>query len=842
MKCPKCQHENLSETRFCANCGTQLRPSAGIPSFPTATLKTDFAALAMGMTFAGRYQVIEELGVGGMGKVYKALDKDVDEVVALKLLKPEIAADEELLQRFRNELKSARKIIHKNVCRMYDLGRAEGTHFITMEYVPGEDLKSFIRRSGQLTVGKAVSIARQVSEGLAEAHRLGIVHRDLKPHNIMVDKDGNAHIMDFGIARSLKGKGITGGGMIIGTPEYMSPEQVDGKDADQRADIYALGVVLYEMLTGRVPFEGDTPFSVALKHKSEIPPDPRQANVHIPEDLGRLILKCLEKDKEKRFRNADELAAELMKIEESLPATEKEFLKRVTTAKTLVRRPRPFLIPGLAILAVIIIAGGIYLFRRPLPKKKPDAGAAVPSTWKNSIAVLPFRDYSLKKDQESFCDGMTDAIIVRLAQFQELKVTNTNSVMRYKATEKDISQIGEELGVENILQGTVQREENKIKIRAQLIKRDTNFTIWTNEYSQELKSLFAVQDRISMAIAEALKIKLAPEAVEAFNKEKPKNLQAYEYYLKGMHFIKSKYVLTFKEEDFRAGIEMFEKAIELEPDYPLAYFGLAWAYEHHYQATGNKNDSVEVGKCAEKAWQLDPDSAYTNACLGYYLYEYKGERDKAFELYKKALEINPNIAEVNFLAGISFLYHGLYEQGIKFLTKALALDPFYFWTPYKLAVCYVSSGDFEKADYYFGKYFELAPIEPLIFPGINIALNIMMKRYDKAEEIISRGEKTTPEALWVKKQRATLLAIRGEKNKALALFKNSEIYALLGMKDDTFACFDKEIRASVFSPYIYYQDLLHNSFYDRLRDDPRFKALLEREKKLYDEATIKYAF
>jgi tetratricopeptide (TPR) repeat protein len=309
-----------------------------------------------------------------------------------------------------------------------------------------------------------------------------------------------------------------------------------------------------------------------------------------------------------------------------------------------------------------------------------------------------------------------------------------------------------------------------------------------------------------------------------------------------MHFIKSKYVITFKEEDFRAGIEMFNKAVELEPDYALAFFGLAWAYEHHYQATDNKNDSVEGGKCAEKAWQLDPDSAYTNTVKGYYLYEYKGEHDKAFELCKKALEINPNIAEANFITGICFLYQGLYEQGIKFLTKALALDPFYFWTPYKLAFCYMYSGDFEKADYYFGKYFELAPIEPLIFPGRNIALNIMMKRYDKADELIARGEKTTPEAAWVKKQRATLLAIRGEKNKALALYKNSEIYALLGMNDEAFACFDKEIRGSVFSPYIFYQDLLHNPFYDKLHDDPRFKALVEREKKLYDEALIKYAF
>jgi len=298
IECPKCHSDNTDTARFCSNCATPLPSSKEIPV--TETLEKPTEELTRGTTFANRYEIIEELGKGGMGKVYRVEDKKIKEEVALKLIKPEIASDKKTIERFSNELKMARQISHRNVCRMYDLGEEKGTHFITMEYVPGEDLKSFIRRAAPVSIGKSISIAKQVCEGLVEAHRLGVVHRDLKPNNIMIDRDGNARIMDFGIARSLKAKGITGAGVMIGTPEYMSPEQAEAKFIDQRSDVYALGVILYEMVTGQLPFEGDTPLGIAMKHKGEMPKDPREVNPQIPEDLSLLILKCLEKKKEDR--------------------------------------------------------------------------------------------------------------------------------------------------------------------------------------------------------------------------------------------------------------------------------------------------------------------------------------------------------------------------------------------------------------------------------------------------------------------------------------------------------------------------------------------------------------
>jgi serine/threonine protein kinase len=279
---------------------------------------------------------------------------------------------------------------------MYDLNKEENTYYITMEYVPGEDLKSFIKRSKQLTPSTIISIGKQVCEGLSEAHRLGVVHRDLKPQNIMIDKEGNARIMDFGIARSLKGKGVTAEGVIIGTPEYMSPEQVEAKEIDERSDIYSLGVVLYEMAAGHVPFEGETALSVAMKHKGELPKNPREFNPQIPGDLCLIVLKCLEKDKDRRYQSADELLNALKRFEES------------QTDRTRI------------------------------------------SEWKTSIAVLPFKNMSVDPEQEYFCEGLAEELINAFAQMRDLRVVARTSAFSFKGKDVDIRDIGRKLNVETV--------------------------------------------------------------------------------------------------------------------------------------------------------------------------------------------------------------------------------------------------------------------------------------------------------------------------------------------------------------------------------------------------------
>jgi serine/threonine-protein kinase len=361
--------------QFCGDCGSQL------PSFKkitvTETIETPKEEFTTGSIFAGRYQIIEELGEGGMGKVYRVLDKKLKEEAALKLIRPDIAQDKRTVERFQNELKVARKISHRNVGRMYELLEEKGTHYITMEYIPGQDLKGLIKQSGRLAFPTVLSIAKQVCEGLREAHKLSVIHRDLKPSNIMIDKEGSVRILDFGIARSLQEKGLTGKGVIIGTPEYMSPEQVEAGEIDERSDIYSFGVVLYEMTTGKLPFEANSPYAVGVKHKSEIPQDPKILNPQLSDDFRKLMLKCLEKDKKDRYQNIDELLKDLEDIDAGIPSVvHVEPQRKPLTSKEI---HVSFRLSKL-IIPIICLALGVFLSRLLFWQSNPPVSPAVTRT------------------------------------------------------------------------------------------------------------------------------------------------------------------------------------------------------------------------------------------------------------------------------------------------------------------------------------------------------------------------------------------------------------------------------------------------------------------------------
>ena len=794
INCPKCQTDNPDTSSYCADCGTQLGTSKNFPAH-TKTLETQVDELAKGSIFDGRYQIIKRLGRGGMGEVYRALDQEVNEEVAI--IRQEIAQDESTIERFRNELKIARKVSHRNVCRMFDLGKTETGYYITMEYIEGEDLKSVIKRKRVFKTNEALAYVKQICNGLAEAHRLGILHRDLKPQNVMIDTEGNAKILDFGIARTFEAKGVTQTGMMIGTPDYISPEQVEGKQLDQRSDIYSIGVMLYEMLTGKLPFKGDSALSLAVKHKTEIPISPKKVNDSISEDLNELILKCMDKDKEKRYQQIVELVSDLSSLEK-----------------------------------------GIRIPKEILLRKKLATDATNERRRQNSIAVLPLVDLSASRDQEYFCDGMTEDIITKLSRLPELKVISRTSVMRYKNTDKDIRDIGEELGVANLLEGSVRKEKDKIRVSAQLIDVNDGFHLWADTYDRRLESIFEVQDEVSQAIAEALKVKLTREKIEAIKKGRPENVEAYEYVLKGMHFINSKYIISQREEDFKTAVKMFNRAVEIDKNYALAYNGFCWAYQHHFQITGNKKDLKAVMKNAEIIYKIDPNLAEANAIIAW-IHHLRGEYDNAYKSYKRAFEINPNIPTLNHIVALFFRGLGLLHQTIEYASRCIELDPFFLPSHSLRARCFVYLKEYEKAANCIEKASEIERDNFWSFLD-DCILNIMLKKYDRAEEFLGRVKKINPDYSSVRYYKALLLAAAGEKDKALSLSKNGAVYSLLGMKDEAIEYINIQMERGHEHFQYSYLPLINSHFYDNLRDDPRFKQIVEKQERKYEDRLKKY--
>jgi len=597
-------------------------------------------------------------------------------------------------------LKFARKIRHKNVCQMYDLNKEAGLHYITMEYVDGKDLKSMIRMVGQLSSGKTIFIAKQVCDGLVEAHRLGIVHRDLKPQNIMVDENGNARIMDFGIARSLKTKGITAAGVMIGTPEYMSPEQVEGKEVDQRSDIYSLGVILYEMVTGRVPFEGDTPFTIGVKHKSEMPKDPKELNTQLPEDLNLVILRCLEKNKEKRYQSAGEVRAELTRIEKGIPTTEIEIpTRKPITSKeiTVTFGLKKLFIPAIVVVALIIAAVVIWqlLSQKQIASLEPA---------KPSIAVLPFVDLSPQKDQEYFCDGMTDEIIAKLSRFKGWKVIPRTSMMRYKNTDKDIKEIGEELDVATILEGSIRKERDDIRVNAKLIRIKDIIPLWSDTYEKKLESVFAIQSDVAEKIANALQVELSPEERERLARKPTENLTAYDYYLRGRE-----YYVRYRKQDNEHAIELFKKALEFDPDFALAYSGLGDSYAQRTLKFGFPLKWTDASiEASEKAISLNPDLSEGYKALGL-AYLVKGWYRKSIKANQKAIELNPNNEQAVGTMGSIYYYIGEFEKAMEWFKRQLALAPALPHSYKHMGWIYLGLDNYAKAEQWLNNAFELLP-------------------------------------------------------------------------------------------------------------------------------------
>jgi len=630
--------------------------------------------------------------------------------------------------------------------------------------------------SGRLAIGTTINIAKQMCEGLGEAHNLGVVHRDLKPSNIMIDKEGNVRIMDFGIARSLEAKGITGAGVMIGTPEYMSPEQVEGKEVDQRSDIYSVGVILYEMVTGRVPFEGDTPFAIGVKHKSETPKDPKELNSQIPNGLCRMILKCLEKDKEKRYQSAGEVRSELTKIEEGIPTAVREVQKRKPlTSKeiTVTFGLKKLFVPALVVTALLIAT--VIVWQLLLKK---EAVPAQPS--KPSIAVLPFEDLSPQKDQAYFCDGLADELLNRLTNIESLRVPARTSAFSFKGRDLEIEEIGKKLNVETLLEGTVRKAE-------ELMKRHTD------------------------------------------------NLEAYKLYLQGQYFLSMR-----TEENIKKAIKYFEQAIEEDSNYALAFVGIAESYiALPYYSSFPSKEALEKSKEASlRAIEIDNTLTDAHVALAKVKTEYDQDWAAAEIEYKQAIDINPAHTKAHYSYALHLMFEGRFDESIEEMKKALELDPLSLVINRNLGELFYYARKYDIAIETLNKTRELNPnfIETHAYLGL-VYLQKMM--YEEAlaelqkETELSKGQHPIYYS-WIGIVYALMGEIEKAKKVADDLLKRSKkeyippsfgfLYFALGEIDQGFEWMEKAYEEH--DQWLLWQ--IRDPICDSVRSDPRFVSILKK--------------
>jgi serine/threonine protein kinase len=651
MKCPKCQHENPEDTLYCGQCATPLKSSEEISV--TKTLIAPGTGLQKGSMAAGRYRILEELGRGGMGVVYKAEDTRLERTVALKFLPPELTHVPDVKARFMREAQAAAALDHPNICTVYEFDEADDRTFISMAYVEGRSLKKKLE-SGPLELEEALSIATQVAEGLAEAHKKGIIHRDIKSGNIMVTDRSQAKIMDFGLARKSESTLLTSEGATLGTVAYMSPEQARGEKVDHRTDIWSFGVVLYEMLTGQLPFKGEHEQAIVYSILKEEPKPIKDLKPDVPPSIEQVVFRALEKDPDRRDQQIEDLLDDLKSISAGIVP---EGIKARLRKARLGKRKRALLYGGAVMLVLAAVGAALILFTSP--------AQAI-----DSIAVLPLANLSSDPEQEYFADGMTEELITNLAKVGALKVISRTSVMQYKGTKKPLPQIAKELNVDALIEGSVLREGGQVRITAQLIQASTDHPLWAESYQRDLRSVLVLQGEIAGAIADKVRAAVTPSERARLTSVRPVNPEAYEACLKG-----TQHANQLTPQALDVALEYFELALAKDPNYAPAYVGIAylWLCRQQFGYVPPREAGPMAKAAALKAIELDGARVQAHSTLALVDFYYEWDWAGAEAEYKRAVELDPNFAD-------SVYSHFLWimkrpEEAMAQMQRALQLDP-----------------------------------------------------------------------------------------------------------------------------------------------------------------------
>ena len=778
-----------------------------------------------------RYKITGMLGEGGMGVVYRAEDPELGREVALKLLPAEMADNPKRLERFRREAKAVAAINHPNIVTIHSIESVESTHFLTMELVEGESLDQIIPPGG-MPLAKVFEIAVPLADALASAHEQGIVHRDLKPANVMVTGEKRIKVLDFGLAKLVEDPDsetgdpaltavpteLTAEGMVMGTAPYMSPEQVEGLAMDHRTDIFSLGIVLYEMATGKRPFAGDTSAALVSSILRDSPPTVTEINESLPRHLARIIQHCLEKDPEARYQSAKDVRNELKSLRREVDSgsvTTGSGATPISPAPRSKGNRKYGLWAAAGFTAIVILAAGWWLGggadRAPTAADVRTGGlsadlASSAQSDAPSVAVLPFANLSADPDNEYFTDGLTEELIGALANVEGLQIPARTSVYALKGTNLDIQEIGRRLGVDNILEGSVRKAGDQLRISVQLIKVSDGFNLWSETYDRQFEDVFVIQGEIAGNIVEALQLTLSPVEKQALRSERTTDFKAYEYYLRGRGHYRRR-----TRTDFDSAREMFSKAIEIDSGYALAWAGLADTYTEFWR---NYESTEENLKQAE-------------------------------ETSREAVELDPNLAEAHAARGFALGQRQLYDEAAAAFRRAMELNPRLFEAYYYYGTVAFSAGRLETAAEMFEKATEAAPDEiralqllPQIYTRLGRDSAAAAANRQRVE-VVERRLEFNPDDVPMLLDGASALAALGERqrslewasrildkagNDALVLYNLACLYSLAGEVTSALEALEKSYAAGLADPEWMRQD----SDLDNIRKHARYKELVER--------------
>jgi len=698
------------------------------------------------------YRILEKLGEGGMGVVYKAEDLKLKRTVALKFLPQQFSTTDDEHARFRQEAQAAAALNHPNICTIHAIETHDGQEFIDMEFVDGETLRGKIPIE---RISDAVSYAMQIGEALSEAHGKGIVHRDVKADNIMINSKNNVKVMDFGLAKLKGSLKLTQTSTTVGTLAYMSPEQIQGGEADARSDMFSFGVLLFEMLTGQLPFRGEHEAAMLYSIVNEQPASITHLRSEVPPSIAEVIRRTLQKEPDQRY---DSMSAVVNELAQS-------GMKKSSVSGSISR-----------------------------DEKSPP-----------SLAVLPFVDMSQQKDQEYFCDGVAEDLINALAKIKTLRVPSRTSAFTVKGMKLDVMEIGRKFNVESVLEGSVQKSGNRLRVTAQLVKVSDGYHLWSERYDRELNDVFAIQDEIVENIVRSLKIVLSETEKDVLEKVYTTNVEAYDFYLRGRKFF-----YASGAKNFEFALQMFRQAILIDPNYALAYAGLADCYSWLYMyIESNPGNLEETEKASRKALALDPGLAEAHVSCAQAL-ALKKQYEEAERYFQSALRLNPVLFEALYLYGRAMFAQGKLKDATRLYEEAIRVRPEDYQTRVLLGTVYKALGETSK---WHATHHDAIGV---IKDHLRHHPEDVRARYLGAGALVSLGEKETGLS-WARE------ALKVDPNDTAIVYNVACIYSLAGEIDEALTYLEHAIK----------QGFAHKEWINQdpdlapLRLHPRFKSVLE---------------